>query len=128
MRSPGHGNKTSSLDFSPAVVCTHPLPPHTVPDSTAALLLTQNITRDRMKTIHHEHHKKIISGVYVYKQHVCTFGLLHRQFITDLFLVCGEMLQSLSHEPGLPQNLILIKQQLAVLIIHLIRGCLKKHT
>lgn len=57
---------------------------------------------------------------------MCTFGLLHGQFITDLFLVGGEMLQRFPKELSLPQHLILIKQQLAVLVIHFIRGRLKK--
>lgn len=59
--------------------------------------------------------------------HWYTFGFLHSQFITDLFLVSGEMIQSFSQKSRLPQDLILIEQQFTVLIIHFVRGRLGKN-
>lgn len=47
-----------------------------------------------------------------------TSCLLHGQFITDLLLVVGQMLQGLLVQTCFPQHLVLIQQQLAVLVVH----------
>lgn len=49
-----------------------------------------------------------------------TSRLLHRQFVTDLFLVLVEMIKCLFVKTSLPQNLVLIQQQLTVLVVHLV--------
>lgn len=49
-----------------------------------------------------------------------TSGLLRRQLVTDLLLVLVEVIESLFVETSLPQNLVLIQQQLTVLIVHLV--------
>lgn len=49
-----------------------------------------------------------------------TSGLLHCQLVTDLLLVVGQVFQGLLVEAGLPQDLVLVEQQLAVLVVHLV--------
>lgn len=49
-----------------------------------------------------------------------TSRLLHHQLVADLLLVLVEVIQCLSVKTGLPQNLVLIEQQLTVLIVHLV--------
>lgn len=50
-----------------------------------------------------------------------TSRLLHCQFITDLLLVVGQVLEGLLVQTGFPQHLVLIQQQLAVLVVHFLR-------
>lgn len=57
-----------------------------------------------------------------------TSRLLHHQLVADLLLVLVEMIQRLSVKAGLPQNLVLIEQQLAVLIVHLVWRGLSEET
>lgn len=57
-----------------------------------------------------------------------TSCLLHCQFVTDLLFIVGKMLQSLLVQACFPQHLVLVQQQLAVLVVHLVWRCLDTHT
>lgn len=48
-----------------------------------------------------------------------TSHLLHRQLVTDLLLILVEVVEGLFVEASLPQNLVLIQQQLTVLVVQL---------
>lgn len=49
-----------------------------------------------------------------------TSRLLHCQFIADLLLVVGQMLEGLLVQTCFSQHLVLVEQQLAVLVVHFV--------
>lgn len=55
-----------------------------------------------------------------------TSRLLHCQFITDLLLVVGQMLEGLLVQTCFSQHLVLVEQQLAVLVVHFVRRRLNR--
>lgn len=55
-----------------------------------------------------------------------TSRLLHSQLVADLLLIVGQMLQSLLVQARFPQNLVLVQQQLAVLVIYFVWRRLQK--
>lgn len=57
-----------------------------------------------------------------------TSCLLHGQLVADLLLVVGQVLQGLLVQPCFPQHLILVKQQLAVLVVHFVGRRLNKQS
>lgn len=55
-----------------------------------------------------------------------TSRLLHCQFIADLLLVVGQMLEGLLVQTCFSQHLVLVEQQLAVLVVHFVRRRLNR--